>query len=348
MKPRRSTHAFVYRAGIGLLGTHITCDASGFASDLIFLSHARALAPRGPAALAGARAGRRQIVTTEKTLRLLGEHGEKLRARTLPAAFGRPFNLGDQRLEVIPSGFLPGAAGLLCETESRRVLYLGSFCPAPIVDGMDGFEPAEIRQADAVCIDATCGDPTLIFPTRKQALGQVREFVETSLREGRTPALLASPFGALPAIVIELFRAGIAMRAHRHIVAVLARLRSVCGSLPALSRFTGKVDRGEVLFWPPEARNAADLRALGDLRLALVSGAAADPDVPARMGLDAGFALTNRPGFAEILTAIAASGAREVALFHGGAELAATLLRERGFDAYAIGPPRQMTLPVDD
>ena len=86
MKPRRSPHAFVYRAGIGLAGTHITCDATGFPSDLIFLSHARALAPRWPVALSGARAGRRQIVTTELTLRLLGDVGEKLRSRALPTA----------------------------------------------------------------------------------------------------------------------------------------------------------------------------------------------------------------------------------------------------------------------
>jgi hypothetical protein len=344
MKPHRSPHAFSYRAGIRIPGTDITCDALGFPSDLVFLSHANALAPRGRADLAGGRAGRRQFVTTEKTLRLLGDAGAKLRERTLPAAFGRPFNLGPHRLEVVPTGYLPGAAALLCETETARVFYLGCFCPDALVEGV---EPALIRRADAVCINATFADPGLVFPPRGQVIAQVRDFVAETLREQGRVALLGSPFGALPAVVLDLTRAGIAIRAHRRIAAVLARLRLVCESLPVIPRFSGKLDSGEVLLWPPEARNAADLAELGDIRLALVSGSAADPGILALLRLDHGFALTNMPSLAEIVAAIEATGAREVALFHGAAESMSALLRKRGFDAYALGPPRQMTLPAE-
>jgi hypothetical protein len=341
MKPRGTPHAFVYRAGIGLAGTHITCDATGFASDLIFLSHARALAPRGPAALSGARAGRRQIVTTEQTLRLLGNAGEKLRSRTLPAAFGRPFNLGDHRIEVVPTGYLPGAAGLLCESDDRPIFYMGAFCPEPLVAGI---EASEVRRADAICLDATFGDPSLLFPPRQEAIAGVRTFVQQAIGEGQTPVLLASPFGALPAVALDLAQAGLALRAHPRIAAVLSRLRGVCESLPTPARFAGKMAKGEVLLWPPEAREASHLTALDNLRFALVSGLAAEPGMLARLRLQHGFALTNLPSAAEITTAIAGAGAKEVALFHEGAEPLAALLRGRGFDAYALGPPRQMTL----
>jgi hypothetical protein len=341
MKPRRTPHAFVYRAGIGLAGTHITCDATGFASDLIFLSHARALAPRGPAALSGARAGRRQIVTTEQTLRLLGNAGEKLRSRTLPAAFGRPFNLGDHRIEVVPTGYLPGAAGLLCESDDRPIFYMGAFCPEPLVAGI---EASEVRRADAICLDATFGDPSLLFPPRQEAIAGVRTFAQQAIGEGQTPVLLASPFGALPAVALDLAQAGLALRAHPRIAAVLSRLRGVCESLPTPARFAGKIAKGEVLLWPPEAREASHLTALDNLRFALVSGLAAEPGMLVRLRLQHGFALTNLPSAAEITTAIAAAGAKEVALFHEGAEPLAALLRGRGFDAYALGPPRQMTL----
>src|SRR5512138_693159 len=133
MKPRRVPSAFAFRAGIRLVGTQVSCDALGFPSDLVFLSHANALPPRAK----GAPLGRRQFVTTQQTLQLLGEAGDRLRDRTLPAAFGRPFNLGPHRLELIPSGFLPGAAALLCETETQRLLYLGAFCPEPFIAGVE-------------------------------------------------------------------------------------------------------------------------------------------------------------------------------------------------------------------
>jgi hypothetical protein len=340
-KPKHETSAFVYRAGIGLAGTHITCDATGFPSDLIFISHAHALGRQGPAKLAGRRAGRRQIVATEETLRLLGEAGDRLRPRALPAAFGRPFNLGGQRIEIVRSGFLPGGAGLLCEQGERRAFYLGAFNPEPLVPGI---EPADMRHADAVCIDASFGHPGVAFPPRRQVLAETRAFVQSTLAEGRTPVLLASATGALPVLAWDLARAGIPVRAHARFALELARLHDVCEAIPAIPRASRKPGAGEALLWPAEARGAAALRALRAPRLALVSGSAAHPEVLGPMQADRGFPLTNLATRDEILAAVEMCGAREVALFQAGADELARHLCRRGIDAYPLGPPRQMTL----
>jgi hypothetical protein len=341
MKTASKRRAFAYREGVRIPGTDITCDARGFPADLVFLSHANALAPRSPSDLAGGRAGRRQIVTTETTLRLLDHAGADLRTRALPAAFGRPFNLGPHRLEVVPSGFLPGSAALLCETEAARAFYLGSFCPEPIVPGS---EAALFRRADAICVNAAAAHPAAASLPRTDLLAQVRAFVAAGLAEGARVALLGSPFDALATVTCDLAAAGIALRAHARVAAVLARLHHVCDNVPAVPRFAGKLDPHEVLLWPSEARNATALAALGPLRLALVGAAAADPTALAELGLDYGFALTRLPSFAEIVAAIAATGAHEVALVRGPAETVAAALRERDCDAYVLGPPRQMTL----
>jgi len=339
MKSRNATCSFSFRAGIRIAGTEISCDALGFPSDLVFLSHANALPPRAKTAPLG----RRQFVTTEPTLRLLGEAGARLRARTLPATFARPFNLGRHRLELVPSGFFPGAASLLCETETQRQLFLGAFCPEPLIAGV---EPTLYRRADAICVDASVADPEQVLPPRQQTLAQIRVFAEQHVRERGVPVLLASPFGALPAVVLELGRAGIAMRAHRHLAAVLGRMRPLYPDLPLVPRFSGKVSEGEVLLWPPEARNASVLTTLGELHIALISASAADRAVLTALRITHGFALTNRPSISEILAAVMATGAREVALYRGAADAAAALLRERGLHAYPLGPPHQMTLPA--
>jgi len=333
--------AFTYRSGIGIAGTPITCDALGFPDDLIFLAHARALAPADVAFLASARAGRRQVVTTERTLRLLGAAGERLRSRALPAAFGRPFNLGAHRIEVVPSGYLPGAAALLCRSEKRQVLYAGAFCLEPLVDGL---EPGEIRRAHALCVNATFAAPGLDLPPRRQALAEVRAFVEEALADNRTPVLLASPLASLVPVAFDLARAGLPLRAHAGVARALEELRSLCPTLPLVKRFSGRAARGEVLLWPPEARDAAALHRLDPLRLALVSGQAKSPEVLARMRLSHGFALTTLPNFKEILTLVEASGATEVALDRGPAEPLLACLGERGLFAYTLGPPRQMSL----
>jgi hypothetical protein len=339
MKPRRSTRSFSYRAGVRIPGTEITCDAAGLASDLVFLSHANALPARAHAALRG----RRQLVTTEATLRLLGPAGARLRARTLPAVFGQPFTLGPHRLEVVPSGHLPGAGALLCKSGPRRVLYLGAFCPEPLYPGV---EPACLRHAEALCVDASLAAPDLHLPPRQEILAELRDFATACLDERGALVLLASPFGALPAVVLALAHAGIAMRAERSIAEVLGRMRPLLPGLPVIPRFAGKALAGEVLLWPRQSRNVNGLARLGDLPLALVAGSAA-PSCPIDgLGIARGFPLDNLPSFAEIVAAVLATGAHEIALTRGAAEAAAAMLRTRGLDAYALGPPHQMPLPA--
>ncbi len=337
---RRLPHAFTYRAGIGLVGTNITCDATGFPSDLIFISHAHALGKGGPTKLAGERAGRRQIVATEQTLRLLGEAGNRLRSRALPAAFGRPFNLGSQRIEIVPSGYLPGAASLWCETADRRVFYVGAFAPEPLLPGV---APADMRHADAICVDATFGRPDLVFPPRRQVLAQVRGFVLDAIAERKAAVLLTST-STLPVLALELVQAKIPVRAHQRFALELSRLNGVCEAIPAIARAPNQAKQPEALLWPTESWHTAALHVPSSARIALVSGSAAYPEIPARLQVEQSFPLTLLPTRDEILTAIRSSGSREVALFQGGAESLATDLRSLGFDAYPLGPPRQMTL----
>src|SRR4051812_5266091 len=113
--------AFIYRGGglhraggVRIAGTVIACDAAA-ATELVFLSHAPTLGAQARRALPRIGGARRQVLATEVTLALLGSAGARLEAHALPASYGRPFGLGDLRLEMFPSGFMPGAASLLCE-----------------------------------------------------------------------------------------------------------------------------------------------------------------------------------------------------------------------------------------
>jgi hypothetical protein len=338
---RRRKHAFSYHAGVALDGTQLTCDAAGFATDLVFLSHAKALAPGSSFSLSPRRAGRRQLLATEGTLVLLGAAGERLRGRTLPAGFGRAFNLGGLRLALVPAGYLPGAASLLCEVDGRRVLYAGTICRERAFASL---APAEPRAADAVCLDATFGDPRFVLPPREEAEAALRRFVEAALAARRAPVLLVSPFGPAPTVAEVLQTAGIATRAHGTIMGVFARFGQAGASCPPLRRFAGKLGPHEALLWPPEARDASALGALDSPSFAFVSGFSVERTAVDCMCADQGIALSNQAGFADLIAYLEATGAHEVALHRGFAETFAAILRERGYDAYAIDPPRQMEL----
>jgi len=345
--PRSRT--FIYRRGTRIADTVIACDATA-GGDLLFLSNG--LDPqdgesgrRGAGRLGGARAAARgQILTTPETLALMGEAGARLRPRTLTVGYGRPFGLGTLRLELVPSGVLPGGAALACEDGERRILYAGRARLGPPALGSP---PGEVRAAHALYLDATFGHPRFRFLTREEAEDRVRRFVRAARADGRAAVVLAAPLGPAQDLAATLRADGWKVRGHRAVVdaaAAYARAGALAASA-APARFTGKLTREEVLLWPAGAREAAAARrALPDARVAWVSGLACDADARARVAADEAIPFANAPDFEGLLAYATATGAREIAVRNGFAEDLAAAFRARGAEAYVLAPPRQIDL----
>jgi len=320
-------------------GTVLACDATA-SSELIFLSHAWALEARDARALPRPRHGRRQILASDQTLALLGAAGQRLRAHALVAGMGRPFVLGELRLELFSSGHAPGAASLLCDRGSgaagaTRVAYAGVVGPGDAPD---------VRPADALCLDATFGARRFAFPPPAEALDQVGRLVREALGRGQAPLILVdSARSALP-IAAALAQAGVPSRAARPVVQEAAAYASAGLPAPAPQRFDGRLRPGEALLWPRAAREAPLLGRLEAPFVILASGWAADPAQLASARADAGVALTDRAGFEDLVRYVHATGAREVALVRAPGDELARALSERGVDAYPVGPPRQIGL----
>jgi Cft2 family RNA processing exonuclease len=325
--------AFTYRAGVRLPGTVIACDATA-GSDLIFLSHARALGSRAAHALPRPRAGKRQVLATELTLALLGPPGERLRPCALLAPLGRPFGLGNLRLELFASGFMPGSASLLCEVGGRRAVYTGPVAP----------EGAAIRPAQALCLDATFGARRFSFPPRAEALATLVRLVADALAAHRSPVVLfETPEAALDAAA-ALAAAGVAPRAHRSLMQAASAFARASLAVPAVQRFDGRLRPGEALLWPREAGDSPRLRALPAPAVILASPLATDPATIAEARAEQGVAFAHHAGWDGLLHYVEATGASEVALVGAPDDELAQTLRSRGADAYALGPPHQIGL----
>jgi hypothetical protein len=325
-------HAFTYRAGVRLRGTIVACDATA-GSDLIFLSHARALDARATHALPRGHGGKRRILTTDLTLALLGGPGERLRPHALLAPLGRPFTLGALRLELFPSGLMPGAASLLCEVGGRRVVYAG-----PV-----GAEPgAEVRTADALCLSATFGARHFRFPPRAEALAEVATVVTDALARGSAPVVLVDTLAAALDVGATLGARGVGVRVHRSVMQVAAAFRGAGQPAPMVQRFDGRLRPNEALLWPWSAWPAARLGALDDPTVVLASPRAVESGGQAA-GLR-GVVLAEQADFAGLLRYVAASGASEVALVGAPGDELPDALHERGVVAYRLGPPRQIGL----
>jgi hypothetical protein len=331
---KKNRRAFVYRAGVRLAGTVIACDAAA-GSDLMFLSHASVLGARGRRALPRVGGSRRQVLTTEATLALLGPFGDRLRAQALLAAYGRPFQLGDVRLEVFPSGHLPGAASLLCERGGRRIVYAG-----PI--GGEGDDGVELRAADALCLDARFADRAFAFPARAVAAETLRALARDGA-DGGAPVLVIDPPALAPPLARLLGAAGVPLRAHRAILDALGAFRRAepAAFAPEVQRFAGRLAPSEVLLWPADAPAPAQGGEAAARRRVLVSPRSA---LPPRLTVGRVVTFPFGADFEGLVRYVAATGASEVALVGAPGDELVELLRGRGLDAYRLGPPRQIDL----
>jgi len=268
---------FVHRGGgVRIADTVIGCDAA-IGAELVFLSHAPAFGVHARRALPRIGGMRRQLLATEVTLALLGPAGERLKAHALPAGYGRPFSLGDLRLEMFPSGFMPGAASLLCERAGRRIVYAGAI----------GADAADVRAADALCIDATfAGDENAApFPPRAQALADVGSAVRAVLAGGATPVVLVDPVAIAVDVAAALAADRIGLAAHRAIVQAAAAYRHAGLPAPPLQRFATRLAPGDALLWPAALRVPARRAGARPFGFVLVSA-----DAGAGPGGDAGAA----------------------------------------------------------
>ena len=331
--------AFVHREGIGLQGTPITCDGPGLASDLVFIASAYALQAKDIAKLTKQAAGRRQILATQETLALLGRAGEAMRPRVLPSTFGMPFNLGDFRIELISSGYLPGAAALFVEGGGKSFLHVGRFCREVLWEAVI---PAEIRKAGAVCLDASFADPRIVFPPRREVLEELRDFARRAAEAEKPVVLFVSSMAPLDVLATTL--APLKVRAHGALLPFLDRLSALSAHPPRVVRYAEKVAPGEVLLWPLEEWDSPRLDAFPTKVTAWVSGHAADPMRLSRPVADRAFPVSNQSSHAELIRFILETGCGEVALYNGYAETFAEALRGQGLAAYVLESPRQMNL----
>ncbi len=325
--------AFVHRGGgVRIAGTIVACGATA-GTDLVFLSHAPVLGVHARRALPRLGGARRQLLTTPVTLALLGPAGDRLEAHALPASYGRPFSLGDLRLEMFPSGFMPGAASLLCEQGGRRIVYAG-----PI-----GASGAEVRAADALCIDATFASTATVFPPRDQALAEVGRAVRDVLARGGTPIVLVDPVTVGVDVGSALAGDRIGLCAHRAIVQAAMAYRRAGVPAPSLQRFAGKVGAGEALLWPMGARVPPRRAGAREPGVILVS-ADAGREAATAVAATARVLFPSAADFAGLVRYIDATGAVEVALVNAPGDELIDVLRARGVDAYTLGPARQIEL----
>lgn len=236
---------------------------------------------------------------------------------------------GSDGIEMRGAGHVTGSTMFL-STGERRVLYTGDFCPRDRL-GIEGARPVK---ADALIIEATYGKAGYVFPPTAELMGVIRDWVEDSLSQGSSVALLAYPLGKSQELISLLGDLGPYLHG-----AVLNATRIAKGpaSLTSCLPYSREAVREPfLLVCPMSARNSSLIRywRKRGIRTAAVSGWAVDSSYRYRMGVDEAFPLSDHADFEELLSFVKGCDPSIVFTNHGFVkELAVEIRRRLGITA---------------
>jgi hypothetical protein len=319
--------AFAFADGARITGTAIYCDPPRrprAANPLCFLSSARSL--RAGAAL---HTGRARVVATQRTLALGRAAGGRAIPDALPVQLCRPFSLGRLRIELLPSGHLPGAAQLLVSRDGGpTVLYAG------IVAAREGgrlAEPIQARACEAIAVAAPLVALTdRALPPRADVEASLVTAVTAARREGRAVEVRAARLGAA-AEVAKLVP---------QVTATAPRLRRILAAYRRLG-LLGPVDADG---GPPvRLLDESEPFSAGVLRIAVGGEALAGEGA---VGADLALPLSDEADLPSLVAHVAACGAREVYVTTALPPAAAEALAGDGRRVRRLAPPAQIPLAI--
>ena len=238
------------------------------------------------------------------------------------------------RLTVHPAGHVLGSAQLRCEAPGLDLVYAGDIGGDAARASLTA-EPREQLECETLALRAIYGHPRYVFSPREELLEKVSAFVEKSLRDGKTPVLVAAALGAAQDLVRH-FGGRRTLRLHHTAYRACEVYAAQGVALKGFSRLDGE---GEVMIVPPTARLSR--MNLGDHRICGLSGRAID----GLRGVDEAIPLSDHADFSELVAYAVRSGARRVLAVAGHAEDLAAALRERRIDALAVREHHQLRLP---
>ncbi len=279
----------------------------------------------------------KEVLCTAATARMLGARLPGRRTMT-EVGFGRPYALDFGTTATLhPAGHILGSSQILLESEEHgSLLYTGDFKLRP---GLAA-EPCATPRADVLIMESTFGLPRYVFPPEAEVIAGIIEFCRRALADGATPVLLCYSLGKSQEVLRALAPARLPIMLHDETL----RLTRICEQLglvfPAYREFSTREAGGHVILCPPHAQGL--LAHVPAPRTAVITGWAVDSGAKYRARCDAAFPLSDHAGFDDLLTFVERVQPKRVLTLHGFAREFASTLRERGWDALAIGQGNQL------
>jgi DNA ligase-1 len=265
--------------------------------------------------------------------------------RLEPASFHAAVERNGFRLRLLPAGHIAGSAMLHVTrvADGSTMLYTGDF---KVRKGRTA-EPVVFQQADLLLIETTFGLPQFNFPSQMEVESAVLRFVHDTLADGEVPVLLGYSLGKAQEALALLHANEIPAVLHPNVAEMTrACLDAGVPSLPEPVLLASPVPPGHVVIAPPNAVRSKLLRAVGNRRVAMLSGWAMVPGATFRYRVDEAIPLSDHADYPGLMECIQRVRPKKILTVHGYTREFAAELRLRGYDAWSASGNDQLELAL--
>lgn len=249
------------------------------------------------------------------------------------------------RLRLLPAGHIAGSAMLHVTriADGSTLLYTGDF---KVRRGRTS-EPVVFQQADLLILETTFGLPQFAFPSPMEVETAVLRFVHDTLADGEVPVLLGYSLGKAQEALALLHEHGIPTVLHPSVAEMTKACREAgITCLPEPVVLDGPVPPGHVVIAPPNAVRSKLLRAVGNRRIAMLSGWALVPGATFRYRVDEAIPMSDHADYPGLLECIQRCRPKRILTVHGYTREFAAEMRQRGYDAWSATGNDQLELSL--
>jgi putative mRNA 3-end processing factor len=251
--------------------------------------------------------------------------------------WGERRTVGEVTVSLHPAGHILGSSQVRIEHRGRVAVVTGDYKRHrdPTVT------PFEPLRCDALLTESTFGLPVFRWPDPEGEMDALNRWWRENREAGRTSIVYAYSLGKAQRVLAGLDPGIGPILVHGAVETLLPAYRAAGVALPEVrraTRETAKAHRGTALVVaPPSASGTPWVRKFAPSTSAFASGWMAIRGFRRRRAGDRGFVLSDHVDWGDLLRTVEESGASEVAVTHGYAEVVARFLREeRSLEARAL------------
>jgi DNA ligase-1 len=258
-------------------------------------------------------------------------------------SFGETVEAAGQRLTLLSSGHILGAAQALFASEKGSLLYTGDFKRRTSRTA----RPVETARASTLVTETTFGLPVFRFPPRERLEERILAACREAFAEGETPVLLAYALGKAQEAAAILGEAGIPTVLHGAAWKLLPDFAVAGIAVPGARAYeSGPPGKDEVLITPPSTSRTSMVRGIRKRRVIYLSGWAMRSASRSELDADVLIPMSDHADFDDLQAHVRDVGPERVRTHHGFAREFARLVSERGVDAAALSGREER--PRDD